>query len=264
MKSALLLPLLLLAGISQAQIEMGMHYFVSAPLGAMGQNIQPVHNFGMTGYYRLKAADRRVYAGADISFGQYAYVSQDATFISENGSATTTTVDFSSNVRNYHAVAGYDFAKNTAIVPYITVKAGVSNFSTNIVIEDPDDHHSCHPLDERNVFCDATFSGGAGAGVKIDASSFFKNWDKGSWWFDFSANYLSGGSIDYVNVKHLSPEKKSPTRNTKDVYVEFVDITTEEIHEHPVAPVYSSTLKFLDFKVGMVKTFGRCGYKTQF
>lgn len=258
MKSTLLLLLTMYATAAQAQIEMGIHYFVSAPLGVLGQNIQPVHNFELSGYGRLKAADSRLYIGGEISFGEYAHRSQEKTFISEDGSATTTMVDFSSNVRNYHAIAGYHFTKCTALVPYVTIKAGVSNFNTNIFIEDPDDHHSCHPLEQRNVFCDAAFSGGVGAGVKIDGSNIFKNWDKGTLWFDFSANYLYGSSIDYVNVKYMTPGEPGPNRQTKEVNVKFIDITTQYIHEHQVAQVYTSTINFLDFKVGIVKTFGGC------
>lgn len=258
MKSPLLVLLTLFAISAQAQVELGVHYFVSAPHCALGQNIQPVHNFEISGYTRLKAADRRFYVGGEVSFGEYAHRSQETTFISEDGSATTTMVDFSSNVRNYHAVAGYHFTRSTAVVPYVTVKAGVSNFNTKIYIEDPDDHHSCHPLEARNLFSDVAFSGGAGAGVKIDASHIFKNWSKGRTWFDFSANYLYGSSIDYVNVKYMTPGEPGPNRQTKEVSVPFIDITTQYIHEHQVAQVYTSTINFLDFKIGIVKTFGGC------
>lgn len=258
MRSVLLLLLTLFATVAKAQFEMGIHYFVSAPLGVIGQNIQPVNNFEITGYSRIKAADRRLFAGAEISFGEYAHKSQETTFISEDGSATTTTVDFSSSVRNYHAIAGYHFTKCTAIVPYVIIKAGISNFNTSIFIEDPDDHHSCHPLEARNLFCDVAFSGGLGAGVKIDASKVFKNWGRGRSWFDLSANYLYGSQIDYVNIKYLAPGQEGPNRQTKELNVQFIDITTQYIHEHQVAQVYTSSINFLDFKVGIVKTFGGC------
>lgn len=258
MKSALLLLLTCFTITAQAQVEMGLHYFVSAPLGVIGQNIQPVHNFELAGSARLKGADRRFYVGGAISFGEYAHKSQETTFISEDGSATTTMVDFSSNIHNYHLITGCNFTKCTAVVPYVTIKAGVSNFNTNIFIEDPDDHHSCHPLEERNVVADVAFSGGVGAGVKIDGSNFFKNWGKGKWWFDFSANYLYGSSIDYVNVKYMTPGQPGPNRQTKDVNVKFIDMSTQYIHEHQVAQLYSSTISFLDFKIGIVKTFGGC------
>jgi opacity protein-like surface antigen len=250
--------LVLFATTASAQFQMGIHYVVSVPLGTMGQNIQPVNSFGINGGVRLKA-DRQFFIGGEMSFGSYAHKTQQQTFISpEDGSMTMTDVDLSSNIYNYHVMAGYDFAKDAAVIPYVTVKAGVSRFNTNITVADPDDNHSCHPVDEETVFSDVAFSAGVGAGLRMDASSIFTHWDERNWWFDFSVNYLHGTPVDYVNVKYLNPDEPGPNPAKGDVNVDFIDIHTDHIHEHQVAQVYSSKIDLLDFKIGIVKTFGRC------
>jgi hypothetical protein len=257
------LPLFLLtffiASAAHAQFEMGFHYIFSAPAGTMGQNIQPVNSFAVSGDIRLKPFDRKFYLGAELTAGTYAHKTQQETFTSpSDGSLTTTDVDYTSNVCNYHAMAGYDFTKCTALIPYVTMKVGASLFSTDIVIEDPGDHCSCHPIDEKTLFSDVAFSCGAGAGVKVDVNNVLKNWRTGKCYFDFSANYLVGTSIDYVNVKYLDSNNPGPNRYSKTVQAEFVDTNTQEIHDHDVAHVYTSTISLFDFKVGIVKTFGGC------
>jgi len=259
-----LLPLLLLFFFSaaQAQFEMGLHYDCSVPLGTMAQNIQPVNGFAVIGYGRLHF-DRKIYVGGEITFGEYAHLTKEETFISpHDASATSTNVDFSSSVCNFHAIVGYDFTRCTAVIPYVVARAGISKFTTSIFIENPDDHYSCHPVDEENLYSDVAFSIGAGAGVKVDASTLFQKWRMGKCYFDFSANYLWGTPLDYVNVKNFPADNTPLSPNAKAVNVEFTDSHSQEIHQHQVAPVYTSTINFLDFKVGIVKTFGGgCSHK---
>ena len=248
-----------IAPTAHAQFEMGFHYMFSAPAGTMGQNIQPVHSFAMSGDFRLKPFDHRIYLGIELTGGAYAHKTQQETFMSpSDGSLTTTDVDFTSSVCNYDVMAGYDFAKCTAIIPYVTVKAGACLFSTDIIIEDPGDHCSCHPLDEKTLISDVAFSCGAGAGVKVDMNNVFRNWRTGKCYFDFSANYLVGTSVDYVNVKYLDTNDPGPNGYTRSVQSEFMDMNTQEIHEHDIAHVYTSTISLFDFKIGIVKTFGGC------
>jgi opacity protein-like surface antigen len=243
---------------SQAQVQMGFDYVNSTPQGTLGQNIQPVHSFAMGGNFRLKA-NPQFYLGAELALGSYAHKTQEQTLISpEDGFETHTDVHFSSNIHNYHAVLGYDLTKGTMVIPYVTVKTGVSRFNTNISIADPTDEDSCHPLEEESVFNDVAFSAGAGAGLKIDASTIFRRPCKGSWWFDFSANYLWGSSLDYINVKYLSPDEPGPNNFTREVGAEFVHITSHHTHEHQIAQVYTSNIRLLDFKIGIVKTLGWC------
>jgi hypothetical protein len=257
MKNFFTILLLLAAGSAQAQLELGMHYVGSAPMSTLGENIQPVHSVELFGYGRLKF-DRQFYAGGELTFGEYAHVSRMQTFVSpEDGSATITEVDYSSNIHRYHLFAGYDLLNGTLVIPYLTVKAGVSRFNTNIVIEDPEDPHGCHPLEEETALTKAAFTGGAGAGIRLDASSLFKGWSRGRTWIDFSANYLLGSSVDYVNVRYLDPQKPGPNLSTREIGVEFIDLHTQHIHEHAIAQVYTSTVNLLDYRIGIVKRFGK-------
>lgn len=260
MKHVFTLLLMSFVVAAQAQFQLGLHYGVGAPLGTLGENIQPIHSVAFSGAGKLNS-NRNFSLGAEFSLGTYAHKQQQQTFISpEDGSSTTTDVDFSSNMYNFHVVAGYEFTSCTNVIPYVTMKAGVSSFSTEIVIQDPGDHDSCSPLDQETLFNDAAFSVGAGAGVRIDAGSIFKNAEKRRWWFDFSANYLWGTSLDYINVKYLNPGEQSQNLVTRAVTTKFVHLQSQHVHEHQIAQVYNSNINLLNFKIGVVRTFGGCKY----
>jgi hypothetical protein len=96
----------------------------------------------------------------------------------------------------------------------------------------------------KNLFCDVAFQREPVRGVKVDASSCFLHiGKKEAGGLTFSANYLYGTPIDYVNVKYLDADNPGPNRYTKDVDIKFIDITTQHIHEHHVgAGVYMPTL----------------------
>ena len=109
---------------AHAQVQMGFNYVNSTPQGTLGQNIQPVHSAAMSGTFRLKA-NKQFYLGGELALGSYAHVIQEQTLISpEDGFATHTDVNFSSNIHNYHAVLGYDLTNGTMVIPYVTVKTG--------------------------------------------------------------------------------------------------------------------------------------------
>ncbi len=243
---------------AQAQFQLGFNYMFSAPIGTLGENIQPVNSFTMSGAANLKA-NKHFVLGGEISIGTYAHTKQKQTYTSpSDGQSTTTDVDFNSNLYNYHVIAGYEFTLCTNVIPYVTAKVGGSSFSTEILIQDPNDPHSCEPLDQQTAFHDAAFSAGAGAGVRVDAGSIFNKSRKGRVWFNFSADYLWGTSLDYINVKYLSPDQKSQNLVSREVSARFVDVHTNEIHEHNIAQVYNSSINLLNFKIGVIRTFGGC------
>lgn len=247
MKRFLLLSFLLLFTISLfAQFEITGGYSMSIPRGKMNDYINLTHSISLRGIYRIPV-NTKVWVGADLSVGTYAQKTEQQTYEFTDGTTTTTNVRFSSNAFNGHAVMGYDLLNDGKIIPYITAKAGFSNYYSSIYIENPNDADGCHPLQNKNVFGDATFSYGAGAGVRLDGKQLFKS-RSDNWAIDFSVNYLTGGTLDYLNVRHIQDN----TGSGKDFMVKFVNVTTQQIHEHKVSEVYTSKLNQLDLRVGFV------------
>lgn len=247
MKRALLITFFLLSVVTLfAQFEITGGYSIAIPRGKLNDYINLTHSVALRGIYRLPV-NPKVWLGTDLSIGTYAQKTEQQTYQFTNGITTTTNVRFSSNVFNGHMETGYDFISQRKIVPYVTVKAGLSNFYSSIYIEDPHDADGCRPLDNKNVFGDVTFSYGAGAGFRLDGKQFFKS-SSHNWAIDFSVTYLTGGTLDYLNVRHLQDNAAS----SKEFMVKFVNVTTNEIHEHKVAEVYTSKLKQIDVRLGFV------------
>ncbi|MBI1783171.1 MAG: hypothetical protein HYR66_17670 [Sphingobacteriales bacterium] len=82
----------------------------------------------------------------------------------------------------------------------------------------------------------------------LTVNKFFKS-RSNNWAIDFSLNYLTGGTLDYLNVRHL---QDNATGTGKEFMVKFVNVTTNEIHEHKVAEVYTSKLNQLDLRIGFL------------
>jgi hypothetical protein len=230
-----------------AQIEITGGYSMGIPRGKMNDNINLTHTGTLQGIYRMPF-NKQLWAGVQLGLGGYAYKTERQTYRFRDGSTTVTDVNFSSNVFNGHGVIGFDLTKSSsAVVPYITAKGGISNFYTRIFIEDPHDVDGCRPIENRNMFKDATFSYGAGLGARLDGKKFFKS-RSDNWAIDVSVNYLTGGTLDYLNVRHL--QSTAPVSDGKEFTVKFVNVTTNEIHEHKVAQVYTSKLQQVDVRVG--------------
>jgi hypothetical protein len=189
-----------------------------------------------------------------LGWGTYAHKKEDQHYEFRDGSTTDVKVTFSSNVFNSHLVTSYDLLSEAPVIPYVAVQAGFSNFYTKIYIPDPHETGSCRPLTNKNVFKDATWSAGGGAGARINASKVFKHLKTNKLWFDFSANYLTGGDVSYLNVKHLQ-HMDATEPHAKEYNLRFVNVTTNELHEHQVSQVFNSRISMVALKVGGILSF---------
>ncbi|HET9823834.1 MAG TPA: hypothetical protein VFP87_00795 [Chitinophagaceae bacterium] len=243
--------LIICVGIdASAQFETGISYSMAIPLREMGKNINLTHSGVADLRYHFKHA-QNFWVGAEFAIGVYAIKSQEQQYQFSNGDITDAKVNFTSNVFNAHVTAGADLLRDKAIIPYVSVKGGLSNFYTKVFIPDPGDNGSCKPLENKNVYKDNMFSAGFSAGAKIRGSKIFRKSQWDNWWIDLSATDLVGGTISYLNVKHLMPFNENTNYDSKGYNVTFVNLTTNEVHQHQVAQVYTSPINQLDLKLGV-------------
>ena len=66
-----------------------------------------------------------------------------------------------------------------------------------------------------------------------------------------SANTIRGGTLSYINTKHLMDPSAITDPDAKPLDVEFINVSTQAIHEHTVAQVYTSALRMLEFRAGV-------------
>jgi hypothetical protein len=100
----------------------------------------------------------------------------------------------------------------------------------------------------------------AGGGIQIDPAMFCKNScakNKGKVLFDIGANVIHGGTISYINTKHLVDAQTVTDNESKPLEVKFINASTQQIHEHTVAQVYTSPLRLVEFRAGIILVFGK-------
>ncbi|MEO7982680.1 MAG: hypothetical protein ABI688_01235, partial [Bacteroidota bacterium] len=228
-------------------------YAFSTPRQQMADNIKPLHSIATGLLYKLPGKLSRLQAGIDLAWGTYANTRKEQTFNFGNGVSTRTWVNYSSNVIQANLAGRVMLLEDKKIIPYVSGKAGYTSFYSNIYIEDPADAGGCKALDQRNLIKDGTISAGYGGGLQLDLSLFTKNKEKGTRYIDIGVNKISGSNIEYINTKKLIDASNPPVNSSgKALNVEFINATTQQIHEHQVAEVYTTPLRMLEFKISTV------------
>jgi hypothetical protein len=255
--STLLLCLFLLSANSQ-QWKITSSYSLGVPQQEMSKNIQPAHSLQAGVLYQLPGRLKQLSVGVELGIGSYASKRIEQTFQFDNNTAAIVPVNYSSNVFNANLRARVNLLNDkNLIVPYINAKGGLYNFFSNIYVEDPQDADGCHALEQKNIINDKTMYWSAGGGLQIDPAIFSKHKRRSRLLIDISANTIHGGTIDYINTKDLLDAQSVTDPEGKPLNVQFVNASTQAIHEHTVAQVYTSPLRMLEFRVGITVTLGK-------
>ena len=245
---SLLLTFLCATGYSQFYFTGG--YSLSAPQQKMADNIKPIHSLSAGVTYQLPGKWSRVYTGIEAGWGVYANDRKTQTFTFDNGDVTKTDVNYSSNVVQGSFTARVLLLENKKIMPYVNGKAGYASFYSNIYIEDPHDNGACKALDKRNIIKDGSIITGYGGGLLADWSVFSKKIRKGHGYLDLSVNSIRGNNINYINTKKLYDAANPPVGSDgKPLSIQFINASTQQIHEHQVAEVYNSPIRLFEYRI---------------
>ena len=241
-----------------AQYSGSISYAMSVPGGEMAKNIGLLHSAKLNIGRQLPGAMKRVQMGAELGIGTYAQITKEQTFVFGNGTSTRTNVNYGSNVFQAGAYTQIDLLQNKKIIPYLRANAGIAKFYSNVTVYDPKDLDGCLPMDKKSIVRDNVFTAGYGAGVRMDMKLIAPICGANSNWIDFSITRITGGNVDYINTKRI----KDHYHNAADtdpkatpVVQRFINATTQNIHEHQVAELFTSKLRMLEFRVGYTISF---------
>jgi hypothetical protein len=247
---------LLLFSANSQQWKLTSSYSLGIPKQDMGENIQPAHSLQAGVLYQMPGTFKRLSAGLELGIGMYAHKTIDQTFQFDN-TPTILPVDYSSNVFNVNIQTRLNLLSDKkSVIPYINAKGGLYNFYSNVFIGDPDDPGGCKALEQENIINDNTTYWSAGGGLQINPVIFSKNKHRGRVLIDISANTIRGGTISYINTKHLMDAQDMNASNSKPLEVRFINASTQSIHEHTVAQVYTTPLRMLEFRAGITVLLG--------
>ncbi len=254
--STLLFTCLIYTTASSQQWQFTTNYSLGLPKGQMGRNIQAVHSLNAGLLYRFPAQLKNFSVGLELGIGSYARKQVEQTFQFDNMSSVVP-VNYNSNTFNASLQTRFNFwdENKSLVVPYVVAKGGLYNFYSNVVVEDPTHIDGCVALDRKNIINDKIFYWSAGGGLQIDPDIFSKHRRAGNLKIDISAQTIRGGCIDYINTKHLMDAQEVPEPGGKQLTARFVNAGTNRIHEHSVAQVYNSPLRFFEIRAGITVAF---------
>lgn len=224
--------------------EWGFGYIFSSPQGTMSQNVKQAHGGNLDFY--VTPANKRYAIGFEMSVNGYGHNKKRETYTFDDGSTAPMDIVVSNNFYNF-MLAGRYFLSTGKIQPFVTGKMGYSLYATSLNIYDPDDWDHCEPIDNDMLKHDGTIIFAAGGGLRWE---MLPKKSTGRFYFNLSANYLSGGKVNYMNVDAPANAQHQPTP-TSDVYAKFLNTQTQMVHEHHVGNVYTSLVEMMDFRLGM-------------
>ncbi len=240
-----------------AQFDLGFGYSNQTALGEMATNINAAHGFYFQTGYRLPILGRHFVASLETGTGRYGKKKIMQTFQSEDVQQPTQMPVNYINFANYtHLSVRYEILKHGSIIPYLQMMGGVQKLGTRVRInlhEDQFGGDDCVPLEDQVTFRKSTMTWGYGGGLLINLSRNHCGAIDNGTQLNISVNRIQGNRIDYVNVKQLEQvSNQPPTDESKPLTMSFVNLNTNNIHEHSVARVYNSPFQQLQIKVGFL------------
>lgn len=165
-----------------------------------------------------------------------------------NNVLTKTTIEYNSNILELTSGLRYIFNESRKLKPYTGLSIGMFRYSTNYVIEDPEDTDGCHALESKNIQSDKSFIGKFEGGLRF--ASKWKPYGGSSILFDIGFSYRKGTKAEYLRLSTDENEKEV------DYSVKFRS-TTNEVHEHAIGKIYNTAVNQLGIHLGLVIPFSK-------
>ena len=256
-----LIPALFCSGLVLAQLnEFAAGFQFSMPQGAMKNGWSTGYGLNM-GYYRHLANVKGLSIGADFGYGTYAMDTQPQEYRFRDGTITNTEVNLSSSLGYAAMATRYEPLLSKMFSPFVELQGGYFGMNSNLYIEDPTDPFGCRALENRTLVKSGTAFWSPGAGLKIQLSKC-KLGDIHS--IEIRARYIMGGELEYANMNRIyhhqdqnSNGQEEMAKGEKPLVVTFINVTTNELHEHSVAELYKHPLRALQFNLSYNLRFSK-------
>lgn len=193
--------------------------------------------------------------------GLYNTQTRDVTYVFTDGSETDTYVTFKSQMHKLQfGTKVYYTSFYKPVRAYVTPQIGYTFMNTRMRIADPMDEDDCAPLENSIRHRSGGWTYGAEVGVELDMKKIFTGEDRPEQRMYISASYLgSMRPIDYINVKYMdehihnvADEQLMVDADGRPLNAEFVNLTSGTTHEHKIAEIYNTHLRFISINVGYV------------
>jgi len=246
-KAVLLLTLLLIvinANARKWRSEFTFGYYWVNPLGDMRAKIDRADAMNMELY--MISPNKRFAAGFEMCFAYYDPMKFPVE-VNNSDVVTVRNARIDNSIANIFLSGRYFLKTEGPFLPYINMKAGISDFGTSLYVDGSEDE-DCPGMNSEMLNCYETFAMSVGGGVKADLSYVFKKLPAQCLLLDFSCNYVGGG-----NVKYLSPRTRVNADDSEPVvpYDEYIKTDDGVVHVDKIGNWYHDKAEMLDFRVGI-------------
>ncbi len=268
MKKILLLTILI-PFIGKSQVhkgEFGTYIPITIPVKSEMPYMSTAVGFGFKGAYK-PSYHLPIAFELKTSWNNYSSRTINQTFLFSDGSGTNTDVTYSSGFNQSLFGVKFQIGNDTRLINgFVSPQIGTLKMRSKIIVADPNDEDGCEALDrETTQKFRGSFYGGE-AGVDIDFALFGKNTEAGNHKLSLSASYMQVfGNFQYVNVKHMKDhthhlmaggEVMPVTEDGRtDINTTFINVSTQDIHEHKIAELYTTGLRMWQINIGYTLRF---------
>lgn len=240
------------------QFSVGLNTFVDFPVKSTMSNMSANGGIGLQFAYS-PFPSTPFYLELKSGWGLYSMQTLQQTFIFDNGAQTTTDVSYTSKMSKYlfgfKTMIGHEYR---LVRGFVTPQIGIARMSSKIAIADPEDEDDCKVLDSKTTqrFIGAVYGGEAG--VDLDLKLLTDKVDQGEIILFAAASYLRGFKhFQYTNVKYMQdgPHDTHVEHDDRDINAQFINLSTNQIHEHKIGELYHSALEMIGFNFGIKFNF---------
>ncbi|MCU0375349.1 MAG: hypothetical protein MUF24_08585 [Chitinophagaceae bacterium] len=231
----------LVFGGQAQQHHFAVGYGYNVPGSLMRQGFTGLHS--VLADYRISPKNLPALSmGASLQYGSYASWRQPQLFTFPDGSITQTTVLLTSSTATIAGTARYTLRQGKKLMPYAELQAGWFAAFSNYFIENPHIIDGLS-LDRQTVHSDETYLLAAGAGLQFDLSG---GNSRSRHYLELGVRSIRGGSIDYANMRRLTPLPAGSTGNTLNNRTILVEnIAMNSTYESSTLQVYTAPLRLL-------------------
>ncbi len=263
----ILLFFLFISGVSFGQTyQIGAFVPIDIPMKSIMPRASVVGGFGLSTYF---SPESKLPMAFELkgNLGSYSNLTLNQTYEFSDGSQTKTDVTYSSNFHKF--MLGTRFSSRYALDGmefYFTPQIGLGTMRSRIYIADPMDEDDCKALENTIVQRDNGFLYGLEAGFDVRLNKLIpvSKIEDGHRIF-ISANYLSSfKSFDYINIRYMEDKVHGVNGHEnhnlmdeegRDINAQFVNVTSNNLHEHKIAELYTTPLKYIGIQFGYVFRF---------
>lgn len=202
------------------------------------------------------------------NLGSYSNRTMEQTYVFDSTSSTTTDVTYSSGMNRLNFGTKIHLLNEyRAIRPYITPQIGYAFMRSRIAVADPQDEDDCQPLDKTTVQRYSGLTYGGELGVEVSMERLFSNVSSENRHRLYASITFTNSvaEFEYINVKYMQDHDHAAMTggsganahngDDRDVNAQFINVTTNTIHEHKIAELYRTNLQFWGINLGYVYNF---------